>query len=70
MSLDAMTDTRIIRTRDADRAAEELAREHDVLAGTTGTDVKMTISVHTDGRIYVENRSGATRTVTLTFLGG
>jgi len=29
------------------------------LAGTTGTDVKLTISAHTDGLLYVENRLGA-----------
>ncbi len=29
------------------------------LAGTTGTDVKITLSSHTDKKIYVENRSGA-----------
>ena len=33
-----MTDPRIIRARDADRAADELAREHDVLAGMMGAD--------------------------------
>jgi hypothetical protein len=32
-----------------------------VLAGTTGTDVKVTVSPHTNGNIYIENRSGATR---------
>jgi hypothetical protein len=30
------------------------------LAGTTGTNGKFTISVHTDGKIYFENRTGAT----------
>lgn len=29
------------------------------LAGTTGTDVKLTVSAHTDGLLYVENRLGA-----------
>ena len=29
-----------------------------VLAGTTGTDTKVTISAHTDNKIYIENRSG------------
>ncbi len=28
------------------------------LAGTTGTDGKVTVSAHTDGKIYIENRSG------------
>jgi len=31
-----------------------------VLDGTTGTDGKWTVSVHTDGKIYVENRMGVT----------
>ena len=31
-----------------------------VLSGTTGTDGKITISAHTDGKIYVENRLGTT----------
>ena len=34
-----------------------------VLAGTTGTDGRFTVSAHTDGRIYVENRTGSSRTV-------
>lgn len=29
-----------------------------VLAGTTGSDAKVTISAHSDGKIYIENRSG------------
>ena len=29
------------------------------LTGTTGTDTHLTVSVHTDGKIYVENRTGA-----------
>jgi hypothetical protein len=33
-----MTDPRIIRARDGDRAAAELAREHDALAGMMGAD--------------------------------
>lgn len=40
------------------------------LNGTTGTDTKMTISAASDGKIYVENRLGAARVATLTFLGG
>lgn len=32
-----------------------------VLTGTTGTDVRVNISAHTDGKIYIENRSGAAR---------
>lgn len=30
------------------------------LAGTTGTDGKFTISAHSDGKIYFENRTGGT----------
>jgi len=33
------------------------------LAGTTGTDAKFTVSTHTDGKIYFENRIGAARTI-------
>jgi len=29
-----------------------------ILAGTTGTDGKTTVSTHTDGKIYIENRRG------------
>lgn len=31
-----------------------------ILNGTTGTDGKFTISTHTDGKIYFENRTGST----------
>lgn len=31
-----------------------------ILTGTTGTDGKFTISAHTDGKIYIENRTGST----------
>lgn len=34
-----------------------------VLTGTTATDNKMNVSVHTDGKCYVENRLGAAVTV-------
>lgn len=30
-----------------------------VLTGTTGTDTKFTVSPHTDGKIYLENRVGS-----------
>ena len=30
------------------------------LSGTTGTDGKITISAHTDGKVYIENRLGTT----------
>lgn len=33
------------------------------LAGTTGVDTKMTVSAHTDGKIYFENRRGGSRAV-------
>jgi len=29
-----------------------------VLAGTTGTDGKVTVSAHSDGNVYIENRTG------------
>ena len=31
------------------------------LTGTTGTDTKLTISSHSDGSVYIENRTGASR---------
>jgi len=40
------------------------------LTGTTGADNKMTISAANDRKIYVENRIGASRVITLTLLGG
>ena len=39
------------------------------LTGTTGTDTKVTVSAHTDGKIYIENRSGSTATHNYTILG-
>ena len=33
------------------------------LSGTTGTDTKMTVSTHTDGKVYIENRLGGTRSI-------
>lgn len=33
------------------------------LAGTTGTDTQFTVSAHTDGKVYLENRLGSSRTV-------
>jgi len=38
------------------------------LAGTTGTDVKVTVSTHTDGKIYIENRTGANQRFYYTYL--
>ena len=34
-----------------------------VLSGTTGTDTKLTISSASDGNVYIENRTGATRSL-------
>ncbi len=33
------------------------------LTGTDGTDTKINVSAHTDGKIYIENRSGASHTM-------
>ena len=38
------------------------------LTGTTGTDGNLIISAHTDGKIYVENRRGGSRTVVLSLM--
>lgn len=46
-----------------------MAATTGVLSGTTGTDGVITVSVHTDGRFYIENRSGASRSITLVFTG-
>lgn len=40
-----------------------------VLSGTTGVDTTITISPHTDGRIYIENRRGYTITISFFCLG-
>ena len=40
-----------------------------ILTGTTGTDTKFTISYHTDGNIYLENRRGSTRYVAWVLFG-
>ena len=40
-----------------------------VLAGTTGSDSVITFSAHTDGKIYVENRTGTSYNVTCINLG-
>jgi hypothetical protein len=39
------------------------------LAGTTGTDGKLNVSVHTDGAIYIENRTGAQINIGYMILG-
>ena len=41
-----------------------------VLAGTTGTDVKVTVSAAADGKIYVENRSGVSMNHGYLIVGG
>lgn len=38
------------------------------LVGTTGTDGDLTISGHSDKKLYLENRTGGERTYTVTFL--
>ena len=38
-----------------------------ILTGTTGTDGKLNVSVHTDGMLYVENRRGSTQSVCVNF---
>jgi hypothetical protein len=40
------------------------------LTGTTGAVGNVTISAHTDGSLYIENRSGAVRSVDLRFCAG
>lgn len=40
------------------------------LTGTTGTDGNFTLSAHTDGKLYLENRTGGSRTFTIEFLAG
>jgi hypothetical protein len=46
-----------------------ITRRTGVLSGTTGTDGEISISA-TGGKIYVENRSGATQALNLTYLSG
>lgn len=38
------------------------------LTGTTGTDTHLTISAHTDNKLYIENRTAASRTYQAAFL--
>lgn len=49
-------------------ASSEVALTTGALTGTTGTDTELTISAHTDGNLYIENRTGATRSYSITFL--
>lgn len=39
-----------------------------ILSGTTGVDGNLTVSAHTDGRVYIENRTGAGTGVSYTIL--
>lgn len=54
-------------TLDADSVS--MAATTGVLSGTTGADGVVTVSAATDGRFYIENRSGASRSITLVFTG-
>lgn len=47
-------------------ASAATAATTGVLTGTTGTDGNLTFSAHTDWRVYIENRRGATISLTLT----
>lgn len=40
------------------------------LSGTTGTDNRFTVSAHTDGKIYLENRLAASVNLQFVFVGG
>lgn len=50
-------------------AGASAASTTGVLSGTTGSAGNLTISAHTDGAIYIENRSGATRVATWFIVG-
>ncbi|WP_323780183.1 hypothetical protein [Thalassovita sp.] len=39
------------------------------MTGTTGTDDYITVSAHSDGKLYIENRSGQSRKYTIHILG-
>lgn len=43
--------------------ATNMAATTGALTGTTGTDTELTVSAHTDGKIYIENRLGAQKNV-------
>jgi hypothetical protein len=38
------------------------------LTGTTGTDAKLNVAAYSDGKLYIENRLGASKTITVTFM--
>ena len=44
-------------------------RRTGVLNGTTGTDGRVTVSAHTDGKIYIENRFGQTISINWQLFG-
>jgi hypothetical protein len=46
-----------------------LAVTTGALSGTTGSDAKITVSAHSDGKIYIENREGVTLTVSVVIMG-
>lgn len=46
-------------------AAADIETTTGALAGTSGSDAKLTISAHTDGDVYVENRTGASISIVL-----
>jgi len=50
-------------------ASAQFAATTGALTGTTGTDDRVTVSAHTDGKIYVENRRGGSRTVRIMVRG-
>ena len=51
-------------------AGADLEVATGTLAGTTGTDVKVTVSAHTDGKIYIENRSGGSLDISYRITAG
>jgi hypothetical protein len=44
-------------------AGAMMAAATGILGGTTGADNFMTVSTHTDGNVYIENRLGGTRSI-------
>lgn len=51
-------------------SATSITTTTGALSGTTGADGDFTMSTHTDGRVYFENRSGAERVIAVQFLSG
>lgn len=50
--------------------ANFLTANNTQLTGTTGTDTKITVSFYvTDGKLYIENRTGGSRTINVLILG-